>query len=103
MFSNAAACDLVRAAQDADMPSLHHAQRGGSMKFKINLLVTFATVILFAWMGLPVFSVCHGNGGGILSCGLIAFLGGALKTMVVIYVRFLVLLIDGIAHLFGNS
>ena len=73
------------------------------MSFKTNLLITLAAVVLFAWMGFPVFHVCHGNGGNILSCGLVAFRAGGMKTALIVYFWFWALLIDGLAHLIGKS
>lgn len=73
------------------------------MSSRANLLITLAAVVLFAWMGFPVFRVCYGNGGNILSCGLVALLAGGMKTVLIVYFWFWALLIDGIAHLMGNS
>jgi hypothetical protein len=73
------------------------------MSFKINLIVSLALLLLFAWMGFPTFSVCHDNGGALLSCGLVALLAGFMKVALFIYVLFWALLIDGVAHLFGKS
>lgn len=72
------------------------------MGSRLNLVITFAAILLFAWMGLPSFSVCHANGGNILSCGLVAFLIGAVKTVLIVYLWFWALLIDGLAHVFAR-
>ena len=73
------------------------------MSFRTNLIITLAAVILFAWMGFPVFSVCRANGGNILSCGLVGFLAGGMKTVLIVYLWLWALLIDGVAHLIGKS
>ena len=67
-----------------------------------DVLVFGFFFVLFEWLGYGSFTTCHANGGGIISCGLIAYLIGLMKAAIFIAVLLLTTLIDGLAHLFGH-
>jgi hypothetical protein len=75
------------------------------MVTSMNFRALFACLILFAIgaLGFPSFSACRANGGSLISCGLIGFLIGGFKAALLGSVWLIVVLIDGIAHLFGGA
>jgi hypothetical protein len=73
------------------------------MARKIQLLFSLALLLVAAWMGFPAFSVCHDNGGALLSCGLVGMLLGFVQVAIFMFALFVGLLINGVAHLFGPS
>jgi hypothetical protein len=54
-------------------------------------------------LGFQSFTSCHGNGGGLFSCGVVGFLIGLFKLLFLATVWIFVALFDGFSHLFGGG
>ena len=68
----------------------------------MNVRALFTCLILFAMgaLGFSSFTSCRANGGSLISCGLVGFLIGAFKAAFFASVWLIVVLFDGVAHLF---
>lgn len=101
MSWNAAARVLAAQCQSANITSI--MMLIGLMSLKTRIRLGLAFLVLSGVIGFPSFSVCYGNGGNIVSCGLIGILVGAGKAILLFYLLIFALFADGFVHLHGVS
>lgn len=59
--------------------------------------------IAIGLLGLSSFTSCRQNGGDLFSCGLMAFVVGTFKAVLLFAAWVLVALFNGVAHLFSGG